>query len=312
MRLCGALLVTVVLGTLLAACGQGSYSVTATFDDVGDLQKSGSVQVADVRVGRITGIKLTDDFRAKVSMAIDRAVHIPKNSEALVRTTSLLGEKFIELRAMGSPTQAPYLSNGDVVQKTEQAPELEFVADSAIELLGAVNSSDVASIVQTGAQAFGGRGPELNRLISNLSDISATFASRTQQLTTIIDNLDRGTQTLANGADDLKTLLTNLATTSQVLADNRQRAIDAVHQLSRLASVQNEVLDKYHQDIDKQIKQVDAILAVAATQTQQLGTVVDFLNQFIYALPKAIPVEFTQVYMWAVPCQQDSRSAGNC
>ena len=308
----GAVLVALVMATLLAACGKGSYTVTATFDDVGDLQKSGGVQVADVRVGKISSISLTPDFRAKVNMAIDRSIHVPKNSEALVRTTSLLGEKFIELRPMGSPTQAPYLTNGDKVTRTQQAPELEFVADSAIELLGAVNSSDVATLVQTGAEAFGGRGPELNRLIADLSTISGTLASRTQQLTAIIDNLDRGAQTLSAGAEDIKTLLTNLATTSKVLADNRQKAVDAIHQLSRLAAVQNDVLDKYHRNIDTQIKQVDAILAVAATQTKQLGTVVDFLNQFVYALPKAIPLEFTQVYMWAIPCQQDSRSTGQC
>jgi phospholipid/cholesterol/gamma-HCH transport system substrate-binding protein len=265
-----------------------------------------------VRVGKISSIKLTPEFRAKVTMAIDRSIHIPKDSKALVRTTSLLGEKFVELRPNGPPTQPPYLTNGDVVLRTEQAPELEFVADSAIELLGAVNSSDVATIVETGAQAFGGRGPQLNRLLADLNTISGTLASRTQQITAIIDNLDRGTQTLAAGSPDIQALLTNLATTSKVLADNRQQAIDAIRQLSRLAAVQNDVLDKYRLDIDKQIKQVDAILTVAATQTQQLGTVVDFLNQFVYALPKAIPQEFTQVYMWAVPCQQDSRSTGQC
>jgi len=311
-RVIGAVLVTIVVGTLLVACGGGTYSVTATFDDVGDLQKAGAVQVADVRVGKISSIKLTPEFRAKVTMAIDRSIHIPKDSKALVRTTSLLGEKFVELRPNGPPAQPPYLSNGDVVLRTEQAPELEFVADSAIELLGAVNSSDVATIVETGAQAFGGRGPELNRLLADLNTISGTLASRTQQITAIIDNLDRGTQTLAAGSPDIQALLTNLATTSKVLADNRQQAIDAIRQLSRLAAVQNDVLDKYRLDIDKQIKQVDAILTVAATQTQQLGTVVDFLNQFVYALPKAIPQEFTQVYMWAVPCQQDSRSTGQC
>jgi len=308
----GALLAAVAMATVLAACGKGTYTVTATFDDVGDLQKSGAVQVADVRVGKISSITLTKDFRARVRLAVDSAVHVPKNSEALVRTTSLLGEKFIELRPLGAPTAQPYLQDGDTVQRTEQAPELEFVANSAIELLGAVNSSDVATLLQTGAQAFAGRGPELQRLISDLSTISGTLASRTQQISAIIDNLDRGAQSLASGADDIKTLLTNLATTSKILADNRQQAVDAVKNLSRLAAVQNEVLDKYHADIDKQIKQVDSILAVAATQTQQLGTVVDFLNQFVYALPKAIPNEFTQVYMWAIPCTQDSRSPSNC
>ena len=109
---------TLVMATLLSACGGGTYSVTATFDDVGDLQKAGAVQVADVRVGNISSISLTPDFRAKVSMALNRSVHIPKNSEALVRTTSLLGEKFIELHPLGDPTQAPYLSSGDTVTHT--------------------------------------------------------------------------------------------------------------------------------------------------------------------------------------------------
>jgi phospholipid/cholesterol/gamma-HCH transport system substrate-binding protein len=311
-RATGVLLALVVFGTLLTACGGGTYSVSATFDDVGDLQKAGAVQVADVRVGKISSIKLTPEFHAKVTMAIDRNIHVPKDSKALVRTTSLLGEKFVELRPNGPPTKGPFLTNGDVVPRTEEAPELEFVADSAIELLGAVNSSDLATIIETGAQAFDGRGPQLNRLLADLNTISGTLASRTQQITTIIDNLDRGTQTLAGGASDISTLLTNLSTTSQVLANNRQQAVDAVRQLSRLAAVQNDVLDKYRLDIDKQIKQVDAILTVAATQTKQLGTVVDFLNQFVYALPKAIPLEFTQVYMWAIPCQQDSRSTGQC
>ena len=73
----GALLVAMIMATLLAACGGGSYTVTATFDDVGDLQKSGGVQIADVRVGRISSISLTRDFRAKVNMAISSGVHPP-------------------------------------------------------------------------------------------------------------------------------------------------------------------------------------------------------------------------------------------
>ena len=61
---------------------------------------------------------------ARPVKAIDKKIHIPKDSEALVRTTSLLGEKFIELHPLGPPTQAPYLSNGDTVSRTKQAPDV--------------------------------------------------------------------------------------------------------------------------------------------------------------------------------------------
>src|SRR5437870_8651865 len=117
----------------------------------------------------------------------------------------------------------------------------------------------------------------------------------------------RGDQRVAGGSEDVKGLLTNLETPSKILVENRQQAITALDELSRLARVQNEVLDRYHGDIDRQIKQINAIIGVAATQTNQVGTLVDWLDRFVYALPKAIPGDFTQVYMWAVPCAVDPR-----
>jgi phospholipid/cholesterol/gamma-HCH transport system substrate-binding protein len=153
MRRLAALLAPVVFGALLAGCGGSGMKITATFDDVGDLQKRHSVQVADVRVGSISSIKLTDDYKAKVTMSVDQGTKIPADSQAVLRTTSLLGEKFIEIRPRGNPTQGPYLSDGAVIKDTLEAPELEFVAEEAVQVLGAVNASDLATITETGAQA---------------------------------------------------------------------------------------------------------------------------------------------------------------
>src|SRR3546814_6823664 len=67
-----ALAAAMVAVAAMAGCslpGQitGPVELTAVFDDVGDLVTGHSVQVADVRVGSITGIELTDDYRAKRS-----------------------------------------------------------------------------------------------------------------------------------------------------------------------------------------------------------------------------------------------------
>ncbi|MDQ1404197.1 MAG: phospholipid/cholesterol/gamma-HCH transport system substrate-binding protein [Actinomycetota bacterium] len=296
----------------LPACTGGGYSVTAIFDDVGDLQPNGSVQVADVRVGHIGAIRLTPDFRAKITLSLDHGTRIPSRSQALVRTTSLLGEKFIELRPSGRPTAGPFFHGGERITNTAQAPELEFVAEQTITVLGAVTANDLATLIRTGAEGFGGKGGDLKALIADLSSISATFASRTQQITDIIDGLDRATTTLAAGAGDLDGLLKNLAATTQILAGNRQKAVDALAQLSRLAKVQNEVLDRYVGDIDRQIKQVDAIVAIAASKSAEVANLIDWLARFEIALPKVIPpsgvnADFTQVFMWAIPADQDPR-----
>lgn len=307
------LLSTLLLAGVLTACGgPKSITVTADFDDVGDLVKGHSVQVADVRVGRITGIKLTDDFKAHVTMSVRESARVPRDSTAYLRTTSLLGEKFVELRPNDTahPDRAPYLKDGDRIAKTGEAPEIEFFAEEAINVLGAVTGDDLATLVDTGAKGFGGRGEELKSLISDLSTISATLASRTDDITSIIDNLDRATTTLAGGKDDVTQLLTNLATTTKILSDNRNRAVSALQQLSRLAAVQNDLLSRYSADMDRQIKQIDAIVGVAASQTDEVGRLVDWLDKFLVASPKVVPKDMTQVYMWVVPQPQDARSAG--
>jgi phospholipid/cholesterol/gamma-HCH transport system substrate-binding protein len=296
-----------VVAGVLGGCSDGSRTVVATFDDVGDLQARGGVQVADVRVGSIARIELTDDFRARVTLRIDQGVRIPKASTALVRTTSLLGEKFIELRPTGDPAAGPFLADGDVVGRTAEAPELEFIAEEAVTVLGAVNGDDLAAVVRTGAEGFGGRQEELSNLLSDLSTISRTLAERSSAITAIIDGLDRAAVTLADGSDDIADLLGNLATATQVLADNRQRAVTALDRISALVEDQNRLLDRYRGDIDRQIKQVEAIVAVAATQTAEVSNLLDWLLTFTKVVPRVVPGDFTQVYMWAIPADQDPR-----
>ena len=287
--------------SLLAGCGGGGKRIVAVFEDAGDLQPRHSVQVADVRVGEIKSVELTDDYKARVTMSIKSDLQVPEDSVAILRTTSLLGEKFVELRPTGDPTEGPFLKDGSVIQITREAPELEFIAEEAVQVLSAVNATDLATLTRTGAEAVGGRGAELRGLLDDLSTISKTFADRAGTIGQVIDNLDATAGTLAAGSKDLDGLLGNLATTSQILADNRQRAVDALAQLSRLAAVQNDVLGPYRNDIERQIRQADRIVAEVAGQTTELRNLIDFLHGFTLGTPRTIPGDFTQVYMWLVP-----------
>src|SRR3546814_20522624 len=66
-------------------------------------------------------LELTDDYRAKVTMEIKDDLELPADSEALLRTTSLLGEKFIELRAPDEPGTDEVLVDGDVIEQSGEA-----------------------------------------------------------------------------------------------------------------------------------------------------------------------------------------------
>ena len=307
-----ALATSLVVLTGAAGCtlpGQvsGPVELTATFDDVGDLVTGHSVQVADVRVGSVTGIELTDDYHAKVTMRIKDHLDLPANSEAVLRTTSLLGEKFIELRAprdaKGEPVPATdVLTDGDQIAHTAEAPELEFVAEEAVQVLAGVATNDLSTLIETGAVGFGGRAEELGSLIENLSVVSGTLADQTTNIVKIIDGLDQATATLAGGSDKVDQLLVNLADTTQVLADNRELTLQTLRDLTRLAQDQNEMVFKpFRTDLDRQIRQLDGILQTVAAQREEVGVLVDWLAAFTVKIPKGVPEDFAQVYAWFQP-----------
>ncbi|MFL6204759.1 MAG: MCE family protein [Acidimicrobiales bacterium] len=319
MRLRATLVVLGTFASTLGACtlpGQveGPVELTATFDDVGDLVSGHSVQVADVRVGSITGIELTDGFRAKVTMRIKDHLDLPVDSVAVLRTTSLLGEKFIELRPPkeGEEAEPAKSCDGDLlvdgcrIQTTQQAPELEFVAEEAVQVLGGVAANDLGTLVETGAVGFGGRASELGSLIDSISVVSSTMASQSDDIVKIIDGLDKATATLAEGSGRVDQLLVNLARTTDVLADNRELALQTIKDITRLARDQNDlVLQPYRQDIERQIEQLDAVLTTVVGQREEVGVLVDWLARFVKVAPKGVPDDFALVYGWFVPAVAD-------
>lgn len=314
MRRLGAVVVAaaVLVGGLTACSNDGVVVVKATFTDSGDLQPRGSVQMADVRVGTISKIRLTKDFQSEVTMRINPSASVPRDSEPVLRTSSLLGEKFVELRPRGTdPAAGPFLADGDDLGLGDEAPELEFIAQEAVTVLGSVVSTDLATLVETGAAGFADRGADLRSLITDLATISRTLATRTTEIGRIIEGLDAATQTLATGKDELSTLLDNLTVTTKVLADNRQKAIDALAALTRVSQTGDDLIRRYRSDVDRQLRQVDAVLGEIAGSQVEVARLLDFLSKFMKGTPKSIPRDFAQIYQWVMPGLFDCRSPGN-
>jgi phospholipid/cholesterol/gamma-HCH transport system substrate-binding protein len=320
-----AALVAIVLAMLAAGCSlpgakSGPMKLVATFDDVGDLVVDHAVQVADVRVGSITKIELTSDYKAKVTMSL-KNVDLPADAIAELRTTSLLGEKFIQLRScdptldftsgaggaktpLCTGTKDKLVSGTEIPrERTKQAPELEAVADQAVQLLGGVMANDVATLVQTGSIGFGGRADELRGLLTDLSTISGTLADQTNHIAGILDGLDKATTALASNNTDVDQLLVNLSDTTAVLAQQRDHTIATLQALTRLAQDQDRlVFDPYIQQVNLQIQQLDRILATVTQGRGEVANLLDWVERFAYQIPLGIPGSYAQVYGWFTVC----------
>lgn len=103
--------------------GKGSYSIRARFASISGLKEGAFVEVAGVRVGQVTGINLdTEDYAAEITMSIDDRVRLQDDSIASVRTSGIIGEKFVKITPGGSDM---YLEAGEAIIDTEPSISLE-------------------------------------------------------------------------------------------------------------------------------------------------------------------------------------------
>ena len=109
---------------------QKGYQVTAEFTDIGGLKVRAPVTIAGVRIGEVTRIELQSGaLNAKVTMTLNSDKRIPfDDSSARILTEGLLGSNYISIIPgfeSEENTSHPYLREGDVIAKTQEAIILE-------------------------------------------------------------------------------------------------------------------------------------------------------------------------------------------
>ncbi|MDP3857889.1 MAG: outer membrane lipid asymmetry maintenance protein MlaD [Stagnimonas sp.] len=103
---------------------EGSYPVTARFENIGKLSTGNAVKIAGVTIGRVSAIAVDPtSFEAVVTLEISKAhANIPKDSGAKILTAGLLGEQYIGLDPGGDENS---LGKGDEIKLTQSALVLE-------------------------------------------------------------------------------------------------------------------------------------------------------------------------------------------
>jgi phospholipid/cholesterol/gamma-HCH transport system substrate-binding protein len=140
-----AFLTTQLPGTSFKFAGdEGGYTVTARFDNIGDLKPGSPVTMAGVRVGRVESIKFDPkDFKAAVVLRIeDQYQEIPEDSDASIQTAGLLGGKYVGIGPGGSET---FLKQGGQIEFTQSAIVLESLVNKFFANMASKGSDEEKS-----------------------------------------------------------------------------------------------------------------------------------------------------------------------
>ena len=103
------------------------YTLYALFDNITGLKARDRVEIAGVKVGKVSALSL-HDRHPQVSMQLDKGVEVYEDATAAIKTTGIIGDKYVAITPGSGGNK---LKNGDTIRHTKPA----FVLEDAIRQL---------------------------------------------------------------------------------------------------------------------------------------------------------------------------------
>ncbi|MGI8329374.1 MlaD family protein [Actinomadura scrupuli] len=246
------LIATYAYGNL--GLGQGGYTVSGVFAATGGLQRGSEVQLAGVKVGKVTEIR--PDFthgHVVISWKVDSGIRLGRRMHADIRLSNLLGGQYVKL---SGPVAGPYLSSLPAAQRriplarTSVPYTLNSALDSASNLAGKLDARSVDRLLGEAAKVRLPSQKELAKMLADLRKVSATLNDSFPQVAAIIANSGKLTDTLASKDRQLGQLLTYGDSLLKELVRRRNELATALGSGSRVVKSLDDVLAKHQKQLN--------------------------------------------------------------
>ncbi len=224
------------------------YTLYVHFRNTGNLDDKSPVRIAGVTVGRIKRIELVEG-RARITLAIREDVKIPRDSIATIRSTGLMGERYLELIP---GREGVYLKDGDTVRDVEEMVDLDemlknlSIASENINRL--VSSIDEFFEDEESKKAFKESIQNLRDITYNLKDAISRNDRRLEGLMAKLEDL----------ADSLKAMVKENREPLRVAI---QKAPEVMEDIKRTTTELRAMIEENRQGIKSTTEQLSKITA---------------------------------------------------
>lgn len=267
-----------------AALGDHPYQLTIEFTDVVDLVPQSLVKVADVPVGTVSDIRVGPDWTAEVTVFVNGDVALPPDAQARVRTTSLLGEKFVELLAPQNAASGRIADGATIpLLRTSRAAEVEEVLGALSLLLNGGGVAQIRTIASELNKALSGNEPEIRALLDDLNALVGALDDHKSEITRAIDGINRLAGTLRDRRGQIETALSDLSPGLRELEDQRGKLVDMLQALDRLSGVATDVVNRSHDDVVADLELLKPVLSKLVESGPDLVNSLSLLPTFPFS-----------------------------
>ncbi len=303
-----------LVASVAFGCGQGEReTVVAEFLDVGDLVVRANVQQSDAVIGTVRSIDLVEEeerWIARVEMAIDPDTQVNTVTTAVVRSTSLLGEKYVDLVPNGAGE--PLRGKAIPTQRSAKAPELEAIFAQLGAILESGALADLAALSTASAMILEGQEGSVGRVLDQTVKLIGSLASQREALASALGDLSSASRTLADRSGTLDRALDVSDDALSIIASQQSELDELLVQLDRIGGPLARLTRAHKHDIDAQLRAVNKIVPKLHEARGRLEHAVEVLPSFTELFARAAPGDYVQldVYVEALPIGTPTSSVG--
>ena len=283
--------VVLILGIIAAVIGWNLYkkattnSVTAYFTQTLALYEGDDVQIMGVRVGSIDSI-VPDGDKMKVTFHYDDKYKVPADATASILNPSLVASRTIQLAP--PYTGGPVLEDGAVLglDRTQVPVEYDDLRNSINRLLTDLGPTPeqpkgpFGDIIESAADGFAGKGQQLNRTLTNLSEALYTLNEGRGDFFSVIKSLALFVNALYQSDQQFVALNDDLAQITNAFTNTDNEVADALQDLNELLDTTRGFIDENGEVLATDIQNLsDVTTAILQPQAR------DGLETALHAYP---------------------------
>ncbi|MBX7447854.1 virulence factor Mce family protein [Mycolicibacterium sp. 3033] len=283
--------VVLILGIIAAVIGWNLYkkattnSVTAYFTQTLALYEGDDVQIMGVRVGSIDSI-VPDGDKMEVTFHYDDKYKVPADATASILNPSLVASRTIQLAP--PYTGGPVLEDGAVLglDRTQVPVEYDDLRNSINRLLTDLGPTPeqpkgpFGDIIESAADGFAGKGQQLNRTLTNLSEALYTLNEGRGDFFSVIKSLALFVNALYQSDQQFVALNDDLAQITNAFTNTDNEVADALQDLNELLDTTRGFIDENGEVLATDIQNLsDVTTAILQPQAR------DGLETALHAYP---------------------------
>ena len=218
-----------IVGYLMFVDTGGEYTVKARFLNAGQVVRGGLVEIAGQKVGTVKRLRLTDDGSAELELAIDDEwAPLPQGTHAQIRQFGISGpaSRYIDLRYPPDKDQADDIEDGGVIEKTDTTGNVDL--DEVFTIFDKEARKGLRKVFRGSNRQYSGQAENFNEGILYLDPALVSASRLFRELNRDTDELERfiteSSELVGDIADrrqDLAGLISNLSDTTGALSRPR-------------------------------------------------------------------------------------------